>query len=303
MTKKFSGADWMPATAVVVIGIAEFSHLCGVFLNRSFTFCALLFGGLAAAAVLLIAVLFLAAAVKKRRENGKQTGKRDTAASILLLLFVALVLSQLIFMLLYQPAFRTGDMTVETVGSFQQTNAIYSVNPMTGRAYEQGIPSRLKILCLPTLYGALCRLFSAAPGVLVRQIAPMLTLLGCYGAYASLAGSLFGEDTKKRRAFLIAVAMLVWAGSYLYGMDGFGLLYSGWRGVTIRNAVLIPWTVSLCLRKKWLMALTCVIAEACLVWTLYGMGACLFVLIGMAVIEFICHRTTIRRSRRKGAAQ
>ena len=35
------------------------------------------------------------------------------------------------------------------------------------------------------------------------------------------------------------------------------------------------------------MALLCVIAEACLVWTLYGMGACLFAITGMAVLGFI----------------
>lgn len=303
MTKNCSGADWIPATAVAVTGIAEFSHLCGVFLNRSFHFCALLFCGLAAATILLIAVLLLVAAGKKRGKNEKQKKRKDGAEKVLLFLFVILVLSQLLFVFAHQPVYRQGDMTVETVGSFLQSDTVYGVNPMTGRAYEQGLPSRLKILCLPTLYGALCRLFSVPPKTLVWQIAPMLTLIGCYGAYASLAVSLFEEDTKKRRAFLIAVALLIWAGGYLYGMDGFGILYSGWRGVTIRNAVLIPWTVSLCLRKKWFMAFACVIAEACLVWTLYGMGACLFVLIGMGVIDFLCRRAALGGSRRREAAE
>ena len=46
--------------------------------------------------------------------------------------------------------------------------------------------------------------------------------------------------------------------------------------------------------KKWILALLCVIAEACLVWTLYGMGACLFVIVGMAVLGFIRSRVESR---------
>ena len=91
MTKNCSGADWIPATAVAVTGIAEFSHLCGVFLNRSFHFCALLFGGLATAAILLSAVIFLAAAGKKRKKNEKQAKRKDGAEKVLLFLFVILV--------------------------------------------------------------------------------------------------------------------------------------------------------------------------------------------------------------------
>ena len=71
-------------------------------------------------------------------------------------------------------------------------------------------------------------------------------------------------------------------------MDGFNVLFAGWRGVSIRNAVLIPYTVSLCIRKKYLHALLCVLAEACIVWTHYGLGACLVVILGMALIQFLC---------------
>ncbi|MGN0168550.1 MAG: DUF6077 domain-containing protein [Acetatifactor sp.] len=290
MKKDYSAADLIPATAVAFIGIAEVSHLCGVFLNRPFHFCALLFGALAVPVILLAAALALVM-FRKHRKEVENTGKPASGTEkLLLVLFAAVVLSQLFFVLTNRDVYRRGDMTVETVGSFLQSNAVYQVNPMTGLAYEQGIPSRLKILCLPTLYGALCELLRLSPQSLVWKVSPVLTLLGCYGAYGALAGCLFGEDRKKRRTFLIAVALLLWAGSYLYGMDGFGILYCGWRGVTIRNTVLIPWVVSLCLRRKWLPALACVMAEACLVWTLYGMGACLFVLAGMAVVGVFCKK-------------
>lgn len=290
MTRDYSIADLMPATAVVVIGIAECSHLCGILFSLPFHLCALITGVAMVGAILVLAVLSFAVVGRRRREETEGKRKRSGAEKLLTLLFAIIVLSQLVFILTNQSVYRCGDMTVETVGSFLETDALYRVNPMTGQAYEQGIPMRLKILCLPTLYGSLCRLLHLSPQLLVFRVAPVLTLAGCYGAYAALGRCLFGEDGKKRGVFLVAVALIIWAGSYLYGMDGFGILFSGWRGVTIRNLVLLPWVFSLCLRKKWILALLCVIAEACLVWTLYGMGACLFVIVGMAVLGFIRSR-------------
>ncbi len=93
---------------------------------------------------------------------------------------------------------------------------------------------------------------------------------------------------------MIVTALLIWVGTYLYGMDGFGILYSGWRGVTIRNLILMPWTVSLCLRRKWLPVLCCVMAEACIAWTLYGMGVCLFVAAGLCIVGY-CLKIRLRR--------
>ena len=69
-------------------------------------------------------------------------------------------------------------------------------------------------------------------------------------------------------------------------MDGFGVLSCGFRGVVIRNAVLLPWLFSLLIRKKWIAALPCIFVEACMVWTLYGLGACAAVTAGMAAAGF-----------------
>lgn len=298
MTRKYFAADLLPAAAVVVIGIAEVSHICGAFLNTSFYFSTLLFGGMTAGALFLF-LLLLAIRAGKHLKKAEQTAKtRDMGAFILLLIFLLLVCSQIFFLLTNEVIFRRGDMTVETVESFLRTDAVYRVNPLTGGAYQQGIPSRIKILCLPTLYGALCGLFGVPAGVLVWRVAPVLTLIGCYGAYSALSRCLF-EDARKRRAFLITVALLIWAGSYLYGMDGFGILYAGWQGVTIRNMVLLPWVLSLCLRKKFLPVLLCVIAEACIVWTLYGMGVCFLVAFGMSLAGMIRVRVNARQVSKK----
>ncbi len=286
MAEKYSVADMIPATAVVIIGVAELAHLCGAFLHRPFGFCTTLFAAAAAVAVLLTVTATLLIQGRKGREKRKGT----IAEWLLLGAFLAVAATQLFFLLTNSEVYRQGDMTVETVGSFLQTDAVYQVNPMTGEAYQGGIPSRLRILCLPTLYGALCSLLRLSPQLLVWRVIPVLTLTGCYGAYSALGNCLFPKDKRRKRAFLLVVSLLIWAGGYLYGMDGFGILYCGWRGVTIRNTVLLPWVVALCLRKRWIPVFLCVLAEACMTWTLYGMGVCLFVALGLCVTEMVLCR-------------
>jgi len=294
MMNRYTAADLIPAAWVVLIGIAEVAHLIGAFLGCSFKMCCLLQG----VAVLLMLVLSVVCFVWVHRRNRKKAASEGSVFSgkkvadslsgrLLLILFLLIVITQVIFVLWNPAVYRQGDMTVETVGSFMQNDGIYRVNPLTGQAYQQGIPSRLKILCLPSLYGGLSTLMPLPVQTVVWRVVPVLVLIGCYGAYATLGTSLFGENKRRRRGFLVAVSLLLWAGCYLYGMDGFGVLYTGWRGVTIRNAVLIPWTISLCLRRKWLCVVLCVIAEACIVWTLYGCGACLLAALGVGGLELV----------------
>ena len=261
----------------------------GVFLHWPFSDCVVVFCVLATSVTIMTLALGL---LRRRKQEEAAVAQRPWTKEEKVLAAVVMVLAlwQILFVLIGKNSYRRGDMTVETIRSFLQTNGIYQVNPLTGGTYEGGIPSRLKILCLPTMYAAMCRVFHMNPQMLAWQVIPVLTLGCCYSAYFSLAKSLFPGDRRKALWFLVAVALLVWVGSYAYGMEGFGLLYAGWRGVTLRNAVLIPWAFSLCLRKKYLWALLCVAAEACIVWTLYGLGACLPVIIGMAVIRFCLER-------------
>ena len=211
-------------------------------------------------------------------------------------IFGLLLLSQFAFIWMGDTNYRGGDMTVETVGSFLATDALYQVNPMTGLPYTQGIPSRLKILCLPALYASLSKLTGLSPMTVIWKVIPAVTLVSSYTAFALLSFSLFpkgeGDSGRKKRAcFMIILSLLMWAGAYQPGMDGFQLLCGGWMGVTIRNLVFLPWLLSLCLRKKWLLAALCVPAEACIVWTLYGCGVCLPFLLGMGILQR-CFRET-----------
>ena len=149
------------------------------------------------------------------------------------------------------------------------------------------MPMRLRILCLPSFYGILCKIFGIPPKLLVYGIIPAFVLICSYLVYYTLAKNFFPEDSYKRALFLMLIAVLFTAGDYSYGMDGFGILHSGFRGVTIRGAVLLPYTVSSMLRRKYPIVVLCVLAEACMVWTMYGVGACALVAVGLAVVKLL----------------
>lgn len=298
-SRQYFWGDYLIAGGIVVIGIAELAHLTAVFLGRSFSDCATIF--LVLFAVFAAAVLFLCARYAKRGRDTRRGKLEKRAETVLFGILILMVFSQLLFLVAYGGEYRQGDMTVEIANGFLATDAVYSVNPMTGQPYVSGMPLRLKILCLPTLYACVSRFSGLPPQFVVRKLIPAVTLIGCYAAYGVLAKVLFpGEkDREKRLCFLLAVSLLLWAGNYLYGMDGFGVLSCGYRGVTIRSNVLIPWLLSLCLRKKWWAAVLCVMAEACIVWTLYGLGVCAAVAVGMAAAGALLQTKGFRKEAAK----
>lgn len=313
------GADALLTGGLVLTGLAVTAHLAAVFTGQSFSRCLKLFLGILAAALLLAAALWFFYLIKgcegkkrrggtifrgtawkkegngalfrknaRKRENNREgsngengSKKPDRAEKLLTGIFLALALAQLACVLWNAGVYTQGDMTVETVGSFLQTDSVYGVNPLTGQAYTAGIPSRLKILCLPALYGFFCRLSGLAPELVVTAAVPVWIFVSSCGAFFCVGKSLFPESRKKRLCFMITIVILLWAGGRLCGMDGFNLLYCGYRGVTVRNLVLLPYLVSLCLRGRWRQTILCVLAEACIVWTFYGMGACVLTAAGL----------------------
>ena len=69
------------------------------------------------------------------------------------------------------------------------------------------------------------------------------------------------------------------------GVDGFDIFYGGFRGVTIRAVVLLPYLIVCLMERKCFGVILCVLAEACMVWTLYGAGTCLLVTFGWIVLR------------------
>ena len=286
----FLFADSLLLGMIAVLGTAEAAHIGAVAAKLSFSASVKIFSGLTAflffAAAILVSVRFFRAGSSR---DLRQAGHRKLLVkpwenfTFLSVLFGLLVLSQAVFIVAGGGVYLGGDMTVETVESFLYTDGIYQVNPLTGAPYRGGIPLRLEILCLPTLYGALSRISGLPPYLVVWTLVPVMTLLLGYSAFYCLGRCLFPADQKRRRTFLIIVSLIFWAGGYHYVMDGFGVFYSGFRGTVIRNVVLMPYLLSLCLRRRRLAVFMCIAAEVCIVWTLYGAGVCLLTSAAMAV--------------------
>ena len=311
-TQELSPADSVLTGGMIIIGLAEAAHLAGCILGRSFSGCVMLFG--AGVGVCLAAAAFILFPERKRqkadlqlqrkasREQVKRalTVRNTGAQQFVWVVFGVIAVVQLVTVVTAQEVYLDGDMTRETVSSFLSSDVIYQVNPMTGQPYTAGIPLRLKILCMPFFYGSLCKGFGLGVDTVVLSVVPAFVLLGSYLAYSTVAKRLFPEDGSKRAAFMVAVALLYSVGDYMYGMDGFDILHSGFRPVAIRAAILLPYTFGLMLRKKYKLVVLCILAEACMVWTLYGMGACVAVTAGMLVLKLVCEWWTKRKGR-KGA--
>ncbi|MFR8844282.1 MAG: hypothetical protein ACLVGL_04030 [Waltera sp.] len=187
----------------------------------------------------------------------------------------------------------TGDMTVETVNTFLRENAVYTVNPLTGTAYSMGMSLRLKILCLPTLYGAISRFTGMAPVDVVYRLIPCITLLLSYVAYGSSKSCALRADVFADRGILFST------GAYMPGVDGFDVFYGGFRGVTIRAAVLLPYLLSCLMDRKYTGVILCILAEACIVWTLYGAGVCLLVTVAWLILGALVSQFRKRWEKRK----
>lgn len=299
---KFYRVDALIIGWLVAIGVAEAAHLAAVFLAWPFSK-ATRMGGLVFLAVTagcgLVGLLMAPKADKKhgrkavRKRDKEWGGSQVTPLRFgLFIAFVLAVVWQIMTIMSDGAVYRVGDMTAETVESFLQSDAVYAVNPLTGRAYEAGIPLRIKILGLPTLYGMLGAFFGVPTDALVWKCIPLLVLLLSYSAFALIGRVLFdGEKERdKRLVFMVFVALVLCAGDYAYGMDGFGLLHCGYQGVVIRNMVLVPYAFGLALRHKWRPAVLVMLAEACIAWTFYGLGACVAVFGGMAAVRFLQKR-------------
>lgn len=292
----FRTSDILIGGSLIIIGLTEVAHLAGCLLGWSFlTVTDLL---LAEVGIFLLAAIVLFILCGRRQERAA-AGKMNTTADpghatgiaepeytrILTGVLAFLILLLILGILTGERRWLNGDMTVETVNTFLRENAVYTVNPLTGAAYSQGMSFRLKILCLPTLYGTISRFTGMAPVDVVYRLIPCVTLLLSYVAYGSLGNVLFPENSVKRRTFLLIVGILFSTGAYMPGVDGFDVFYGGFRGVTIRAAVLIPYLLACLLRKKYVGVILCILAEACMVWTLYGAGVCLLITVAWLALR------------------
>jgi hypothetical protein len=293
---EYTHTDYLLTGVLISVGLTEAAHLFGVFGHRSVHEAMIVFYIEFAVAVLLSILLIVTEYLSaKKTKTGRPdiyrytdstSDKKDIYSAFLM---VVIFLICFIVTQVNDNIYLEGDMTVETVNTFIGTDSFYTVNPLTGSAYTLGVPSRLKLLCLPSLFTFISETFHFSPVQVVWRIAPAFVMICCIAAYYNLSVALFKNDSVKKNIFMILVGVVLLIGNYMYGMDGFMALNSGFRGVALRNLVLIPYTISLVLRKKRLAVILCIIAEACVVWTLYGAGASLFIAVVLAAVERMVH--------------
>ena len=289
-------ADGLIIGWMALIGLAEGANLCALFSGWNFEAFENLFLGLLGIVVAIVGVSALLKWQRDKRDPYKQKERERCRVrnklmgrgmtlreQIIVFLFAVLILIQIILLIMERRNYMVGDPTVETVNTLLATDTLYQINPCTGRAYSDGVPMRLQILCLPSLYACLCDVLKISAPTLVWTIVPICTLLLGYVAFDLVGRLLFVGE--KRKVFLLLVAVVLLLGNYTYGMDGFGIQFAGSRGVTMRAVILLPYCLSALLRQKWWLVGLCVVVEACLVWTFYGMGVCLLLSVGMLLLE------------------
>lgn len=270
-----------------IMGIAGAGNIAGAALKLSF-------GRLCIISAVIYALVFVCASLvflTERKKNSSLPSAADSFGKNDRRVNMVIFAAGLVFLLLFvitqvTPAvYLAEDITLETVRTFLSSDRFYEVNPLTGAPYTAGIPNRLKILGLPFFYAFLAKIFPLTDaGVVVWRMMPGLVLVMTVCAYYSLSAALFKEK-RSRAIFMLIAGIVLFLSDYVSGADGFALLQAGFRGVSIRALVLMPYTLSLLLRKKWIYCILPVLVEAVTVWTLYGAGAVLLMCVMFYAFE------------------
>ncbi len=283
---------------LICILLGEVLHLCTVFLHWPFR---RFFLSYAIALVAVVAASAVATIVEKRKnhnQNGKTSirGNQKKNAYLWVLALCAIILFQCIFHIVMHVPDVQWDVTIENVTTMLHTDTVYQLNPLTGQSYEVGMPMRLKILALPSIYAACCKWFHVNPQVVVYNLVPIFVLILSYLVLFGWARYLYPEKEKQQRNFMLFAALLLQFGNYAVMTLGYGLFHMGFRGEVICAGILYPYILLMCLQKRKWSVLLCLIVEIGMVWTWYGLGGGLLICM---VTLFSCFLSKAVKERRK----
>lgn len=268
-------------------GVAEVLHLLGTFTHLPLDKLLLLWHGIMA--VLGVAALALVVKTYHMHKERFRILPEKGGSFVVPGIFLLMVLIQAVYVYCMPALAVSGDIMVETLYSFQASDGIYQVNPLTGQAFTQGLSMRYRILGLPTLYTVLATSFRVEGALFVQNLIPVVVMAGAYMVYYRIARLLFGSDLRKKYLFLIVAALIFWCGEGAPWLDGYAALHSAWMGSSIRNLILLPYSLSLGLEKDlrhtWPGMVLCILTEASVCRTVYGMGMCLLMLAVLLVLD------------------
>ena len=229
--------------------------------------------------------------VMGKAKDDKKKGKRKPDSTSKTAAYIA-ALAVVIALIVVACGLRVnsvGDETLETVRVFVKGNVMYTVDPLTGMPYSEGVPMRYKILCLPGLYSVMGAAFGTSPEVILYNIAPAFWFVSGLCAMFVLSKSLFsGKENElfKRSVFMTGVILFLFASDLSAYAQGFSVLSQMWTGTAIRIWVLIPFMLYLLFEKKYIIALLPVLCEAFICRTQYGIGflACIYVMFILSML-------------------
>ena len=239
---------------------------------------------------------FVILKVMSGKTSKEKKEKQKPARSAFVFLTIASLLSIAVSVMI-AGGFRLdsyGDEILETTVSFMNGERMFSLDPLTGLPYREGVPMKHMMLCLPGLYAVLSDAFSTRPSLVVLHIMPCFWFVSGLFAFISLSGSVFRDDKDalmKRSLLVIAAVAFVFATDTVFYAQGYSVLSAMWTGNAIRCWVLIPFMLYLLFEKKYIFALMPVLCEAFICRTSFGIGFCAFIYAGYILIMLIGRRS------------
>ena len=273
---------WLLTGLWVLLGCAEVAHIITIMTNRSLQTYTFLCGALCLTGLIVYIVIFLFWRFRFRKNS-----KCVTKACYSPVFWLFMVLAGLTVYRLfrgYVPDLQ--DAVYEIAIGNLVSGSLMTEHPFLGEPMEVEMPIRFRILGLSSLYSALITFSQQSQYMIMCKIVP----LGVWGfsilAYWLFAEKIFGEDIHKKWLFVTFVAFIYLITGGSEGLAGYRLFFAGFSGETIRGLILMPYTFYVCWQQKWLLAVVAILAEACLVWTTYGIGYCALITLCIFVVRF-----------------
>ena len=154
---------------------------------------------------------------------------------------------------LFAPSY-VNDDTWEVVSTTVYHGTLYEYSAMTGEAVVKGFPIFYKIYIIPMLYSCLCDFFNLSQRLLLGFLMPSILLFLNLNIIYSIAKE---SKVKNKPVFMLLYMLLLMAGTYLPdnaipATVGYALLREGYSGYAYAYALAIPFSVLLCIKKKYL---------------------------------------------------
>lgn len=287
---------WLITGFLVLTGCAEAAHLITIFTDKSLqTYTRLCLVFVLAGFLVYIFLLFLGDRTGKLKIGTKEASgiqKGWNRGIIVFLICTGVTVYH--FWSGYVPEFQ--DAVYELVLGNLKAERIMTLHPFLGTDTEAVMPLRMRILGLSSFYSALITISQQSAYTIMCKVVPLVIWGLSILLYWEFSKELFPGNMGKRWTFISMIAVMYLITSGGTGLVGNRLFYSGFSGETIRAALLMPYTVYVSWCKKWYLALLAVLAEACLVWTTFGIGYCFLIAVGMFLVHCFLNR------RRKDAA-